>query len=189
MEKQPPWSKNLLNPNRPIRILAIAPGTRYTAVAVFENNDLIYSTVKTVSVKGKFNPNEKERNAQELLQRASKIIAHLICAYQPDLVVQEKLFYIQCKTSDKLQKLVRQLKKVARKMQVDYQEYPSPFIRQQICQQKKATKEKTFKILAARHPELVIKLDVEKLGKDKYWDQKFDAVALGFYAYQKLKNQ
>ncbi len=167
----------MLKPNKPIKILAIDSGGRYLAVAVFENYDLVYSAVKTI----------KGCTIQELLQKASEIIAELILTYQPDVVAQEKLHYIQCKTSEKLQRLTRQIKKVAQGMQVDYVEYPPTFVRQQICQQKKATKNKTFKVLAARYPELVIKIGTDKLGKDKYWDQLFDAVALGYYCRQKLK--
>jgi Holliday junction resolvasome RuvABC endonuclease subunit len=174
MEKQPPWSKNLLKPNKLVRILAIVPGNRYFAVAVFENYDLIYTVVKTVRC----------RNTQKLLQKTSEVIADLIFTYQPDLVAQEKLHYIQCKTSDKLQKLVRQIKKVTQSMQVDYLEYPPTFIRQQICQQEKASKKKAFTILAARYSDdLVVKTGTEKLGQDKYRDRLFDAVALGYYCW------
>lgn len=166
----------MLKPNKPIKILAIDPGSRYLAVAVFENNDLIYSGIKTV----------KGRNIQELLQKASEIIAELIITYQPDLVAQEKLYYIQCRTSDKLQQLTQQIKTVTQRMQVDYVEYPPVFVRQQICQQEKPTKNKTFKILAVLYPELVIKIGTDKLGKDKYWDQMFNAVALGYCCWEKL---
>lgn len=172
-------NKNMLKPNKPIKILAIDPGSRYLAVAVFENNDLVYSAVKTI----------KGRNTQELLQKASEIIAELIFTYQPDMVAQEKLYYIQCRTSEKLQRLTRQIKKVTQGMQVNYVEYPPTFVRQQICQQKKATKEITFKILAARYPELIVKLGTEKLGKDKYWDQLFDAVALGHYCWMERSSE
>jgi Holliday junction resolvasome RuvABC endonuclease subunit len=190
MKKQKPWSKQLLNPDKPITILAISPGTRYVAVAVFEDNDLIYSTIKTVSTKGKIKSDSDERNTQQLLQRVSKLVANFIYAYQPDMVVQEKLYYIQCKTSDKLPKLVQQIKKIVQKMQVDYVEYPPTVVRQQICQQEKATKKNAFTILAARYSDdLGVKTGTEKLCQDKYRDRLFNAVALGHYCLQKLKKQ
>ncbi len=170
----------MLKPNKPIKILAIDPGSRYLAVAIFENNDLIYSAVKTIN----------GRTIQELLQKASEIIADLILTYQPDVVAQEKLYYIQCRTSEKLQRLTRQIKKVVQGMQVDYVEYPPTFVRQQICQQEKASKKKAFTILAARYSDdLVVKTGTEKLGQDKYRNRLFDAVALGYYCVEKLKRQ
>ncbi len=170
----------MLKPNKSIKILAIDPGSRYLAVAVFENYDLVYSAVKTI----------KGRTIQELLQKASEIIAELIFTYQPDVVAQEKLYYIQCRISDKLQRLTRQIKKVAQGMQVEYAEYPPTVVRQQICQQEKATKKKAFTILAARYSDdLVVKTGTEKLGRDKYRDRLFDAVALGYYCLEKLKKQ
>ncbi len=170
----------MLKPNKPIKILAIDTGSRYLSVAVFENYDLVYSAIKTI----------KGSTIQELLQKASEIIAELIFTYQPDIVVQEKLHYIQCKTSEKLQQLTRQIKKVVQGMQVDYVEYPPTIVRQQICQQEKTTKNTAFTILAARYSDdLVVKTGTEKFGKDKYRDRLFDAVALGYYCLEKLKRQ
>ncbi len=170
----------MLKTKKPLRILAIDPGSRYLAVAIFENYHLIYSGVKTI----------KNPNIQELLQKASEIIAELIFTYQPNLVALEKICFVQCQDSRKLRMIIRQIKRVIQKMQLDYLEYTPVFVRQQLCQQEKATKYKTFQILAARYPELVIKLGTEKLGKDKYWDQLFDAVALGYYCcWQKLKDR
>lgn len=190
MEKQKPWSQHLLTPNKPTTILAISPGTRYIAVAVFENNDLIYSTIKTVSTKGKSKSELNEHSTQQLLQRVSKLIANFIYAYQPDMVVQEKLYYIQCKTSDKLPRIAWQIKKIVQKMQIDYVEYPPTIVRQQICQHENASKKKAFTILAARYSDdLDIKTGTEKLCQDKYRDRLFNAVALGYYCLQKLKKQ
>ncbi len=166
----------MLKTNKSTKILAINSTTRYLGIAVFENHELIYYKVKTI----------KSPTLPKLLKKSSEIIQELIFTYHPDLVVQEKLFYVQCQDSEKLKKLAGKIKSLVKRLQVDYLEYSPNTVRQQICQNDQATKKETFKIIASLYPELAANLTDDKPWKDNYWKHLLAAVALGVCCWQNL---
>ena len=167
----------MLKIKHPTKILAIDQGNRYLGIAVFANQQLIYCTVKFVA----------SRNMAELLKKVREIITELIFTYSPDMVVQEKIFYVQCKNSEKFKKLSAEIKRLVKKIQLDYLEYTPPAVRKQICGNDKATKKDTFEILVSLYPELSVNLTYDQLWKNSYWAHMLDAVALGLCCWQNLK--
>jgi len=159
------------------KILAISPGTRYLGTVIFSDSELIYWAVKTI--------NSSKITAQS--RKIRKILTNLIVTYQPDLVAQEKLFYVQCRKSEKLKQLHAEIKQLANANQLSYVEY-SPFVvRSKICDKNKATKKEAFTTVCALYPELIVKAKQEKIGNDIYWDKMLNAAALGLYCLQKMK--
>jgi len=129
----------------------------------------------------------KSPNLPELLKKSSEIIQELIFTYHPDLVVQEKLFYVQCQDSEKLKKLAGKIRSLVKRLQITYLEYTPATVRKQICQNTQPTKEETFKIISSIYPELAANLTDDKPWKDNYWKHLLAAVALGVCCWQNLK--
>ncbi len=137
---------------------------------------MIYWAVKTI----------KSRNTLNLLQEGKKIIADLIGFYQPDLIVQEKIFYTQAKSSERLVKLYSAIKRLAKRKGLSYIEYAPITVRKHICQDGWSTKKETAKIVVSLYPELAVNLNPNRVWKEKYWGYMFDAVALGVCCCQNL---
>ena len=173
-----PSTNIMTKTKKPIKILAFDPGSRYLGVAVLENWELIYWGVKTF----------KNRTSPQLfLSEVRKVVSKLIGFYQPDIVAQEKISLPQSQSSEQLNKLFREIKKLAKQQGLAYGEYASNTVRKQICQNGRATKKETAKIIVSLYPELAINLTQDRAWKEKYWGHMFDAVAVGLCCRRKLK--
>ncbi len=168
---------------KPLKILAINPGTRYLGVAILKGQPksqamLIYYSIKSIN---------NRSTTHHILQEGREIINELIHYHQPDIVIQKKVFFVQEKKSERLKKLSEAIKILAKRKNLAYIEYAPTTVRKQICQNDKATKKETTKILVSLYPELAANLTQDKIWKDNYWDHMFDAVALGLCCWQNLK--
>lgn len=162
---------------KPIRILAIDPGTRETGVAILENDDLAFYGVKTL---------KKKRPAHVLLKEARKIIYRLIEEYDPKIFVIEMTFFSRNKNTSMLHVLCDEMKASARRKGLKLYSFAPKTVRKYICKDGKATKKQVSKVLAARYPELTIYLSQDRKWKEKYWLNMFDAVALGLTCFHNL---
>lgn len=157
-----------------VKILAIDPGTRYMGIAAFENQELIYWAVKTI---------ENRANLNHLLSKTERIINKLTKQYKPDILAQEKPYFVQSKSSENLKKIILLTKQLAKKQNITYLEFAPNTVRNKICNKKRATKKEIAVILASLYPELVVNLHKKKGFRQLYWSHVFDAVALGLYCF------
>jgi len=137
-----------------LRILALDPGTRYLGIAALEDEELLYWGVKTI---------KNRTDSRLLLQKGRRIITELINLYHPNIVVQEKVFFAQCKASERLNKLTRMIRNLVKKKGLTYAEYAPTTVRKQICRNGWATKKETAKILITIYPELAIHLTQDRI--------------------------
>ncbi len=168
---------------KPIKILAVNPGTRYIGVAILKGQPknqakLIYYGIKSIN---------NRSTTRHILQEGKEIINELLYYHQPDIVAQKKVFFVQEKNSERLNKLSEAIKILVKRKNLTYTEYAPTTVRKQICQKDKATKKETTKILVSLYPELAANLTQEKIWKDDYWSHMYNAVAIGLCCWQNLK--
>ena len=152
------------------RILCIDPGTREMGIAVLEDTELIYYGVRTL---------KKKRPASVLLRETRRIISRLIDDYGIKRLIIEKTFFNRNKNVSNLIVMADEIKALAKKRKLKVTEYAPKTVRKSICQDGKATKREVSKVISARYPELNIYLTQDRKWKVKYWQNCFDAIALG----------
>lgn len=165
---------------RPIRILAIDPGTREMGVAVLKGNSLIYYGVKVLR-QGKL--------PHRVLRHGSKIVEKLIDDYEPQVIALEKTFYAGSKRSSILHVFCKEIKAIAKERGIKVFEYPPTMVRKTVCGDGRATKRETARVIANHFPELKQNLVEAKWyserQRERYWLNMFDAVAVGLACYRK----
>lgn len=158
---------------KPIRILAIDPGTREMGVAVLEGNMLVYFSVKALR-QGKL--------PQRVLRHGIQIIERLIDEYEPQVIALEKISYLGSRRSSVLHAFCKKIRMIAKTQNIDIFEHPSVLARKIICGDKKPTKRETAKVLVNLYPELrkyiIESKTYNKKQKERYWMNVFDAITL-----------
>ena len=169
-----------MSKKKPIRILAINPGTREMGVAVLEGGSLIYFGVKSLR-QGKL--------PHRVLRQGGRIVKRLIEEYEPQVLALEKTFYAGSRRSSILHVSCKEIKAVAKERGIKVFEYPPIVVRKIVCQYGASTKKETAKVLANYFPELKEYLVDPKWYSEKqrerYWMNLFDAVAVGLACYRR----
>src|SRR3989304_5152111 len=156
--------------NKNLKILAIDPGTREMGVAVLEDSNLLDYSVKTFRHRG---------NPKLLLAQVDKLITRLITEAKPDVLAIEKNMFSQIQQNYLLTLAVAKIKAVAKRMKVEVREYAPNTVRKAVCNNGAAKKRELARAVALRYPELKVYLDSDKKWKQRYWQNLFDAVAVG----------
>jgi Holliday junction resolvasome RuvABC endonuclease subunit len=172
---------------RPVKILAIDPGTRHLGVAVLEGSDLIYATVKNVK--------DQPKTPKNKICKIEKIIARLIAIYRPDILAIEKTLTVQLKSSPLITPLTRAIIKQAKSKKLTVCEYVPNAVRKFICHDGKATRLKTATTITEKYyPWLkpYLEKDLKKRwweGNSRYWEQMFGAIALALTCLSNVSNR
>ena len=98
-------------PKKPLTIIGISPGTRYTGVAVFQGSELMDWRVKNVEGK---QPKEKMR-------KAIMILSGLIERHEPDVLAIKKIH--PSRTSPNLNRLVGRIKEFSKRKGLEVYQY------------------------------------------------------------------
>ena len=151
-----------------MKILGIDPGTREMGVAVLDGQQLVYYGVKTI---------RRQRSPVEVLHRIQEITASLIERHRPNILAIEKMFLIQ-KSASLLVVAAEEIKATARQHGLAVYEYAPTVVRKLICQNGRATKQETARVIAAKFPELRGYLVQKTKWETLYYANMFDAVAL-----------
>ncbi len=163
-------------------ILAINPGTKYLAVALFQGNQLKDWRIKTL--KGKW--------SEEKLKKAFAIISGLIERFKPDTLCLKRIHH--SRSSPALNSLVAEIQKLALTEHFWLYRYSVKELEAYLCDKGKRNKKNLAEAVAANYPELYSELhteypellDPEKERKNPYHVKMFEAVALGAVC---IKNQ
>jgi Holliday junction resolvasome RuvABC endonuclease subunit len=161
---------------KPVRILAIDPGTRELGVAVLEGAELLYYAVKTI---------RNRQTPKQVLEAATGIIKRHVADYQPETLAIEKLFLVH-KSAALLLVVTEQIKATARKQGLNIYEYVPTAVRRHICKNGKATKQATAQVVASRYVELARYLQGRSKWEELYYANMFDAIAVGLTCHQQL---
>ena len=134
------------------RILAIDPGSREMGLAVLDGGELIYHGVKSL---------KKCRPKDKLHEAVKEILTRLIIEYGVKVLAVENGMVSQI-ASPLFQTVFDAIKELAKQKRLKVTTYSPNTVRKHVCQDGKATKRRTARIIADRYPELEIYLEQKK---------------------------
>jgi len=152
------------------KVLAIDPGTREMGIAFLDDGKLIYYGVKTI---------KKHRYPNETLKEGRKIILRLIKDFRPNTLIYEKTFFANNRNSSLLNVFVDKIKAVAKRKGLEVRGFAPSTVKKAICGNGRANKKEVARVIASKYPELKVYLNQDRVWKELYHENMFDAVALG----------
>lgn len=158
-------------PKVPDQVLAIDPGTREMGVCILEGHRLAYHQVINL---------KKHRPESELVFATRNSLTQLLGSYDNiKQVVLEKVPPRLPAPFALLLAQVRAIKRWARVHKLPLMEVAAQTVRKHLVSNGRATKREAAKIVVSRYPGLRILLTQDYKYKEKYWQNMFDAIALG----------
>jgi len=152
------------------RVLALAPGTLHLGIALFEGEELIKFGVKTFQGK---------KSSSTLLPRVIRFLDELYAAHCPNVLAVEKVFYAQARSSALLCAEIAAIKRWAEKKGLCLKQYVPTTVKEYFCEQKRSRRALAQSV-ARRYSFLTPYLKSGRTHRAQfYWQQMFDAVALG----------
>jgi Holliday junction resolvasome RuvABC endonuclease subunit len=155
------------------KILAIDPGTREMGVAVLAGIELEYYGVKTIT---------DRKSPSSILLQGSQIVFGLIGLYKPGVLAIERPFMGYGNRSATLVSLEREIVKLGASLGIEVREIGPKRMKKIVAGSGSSTKKDVAKIICSKFPELRIYFGQTHKYKDKYWQNMFDAVAVGLAA-------
>jgi crossover junction endodeoxyribonuclease RuvC len=152
------------------KVLAIDPGTREMGIAFLDDGKLIYYGVKTI---------KKHRYPNGTLKEGRKIILRLIKDFRPNILIYEKTFFANNRNSSLLNVFVDEIKAVAKRKGLELKGFAPSTVKKAICGNGRASKREVARVIASKYPELKVYLNQDRVWKELYYQNMFDAVALG----------
>jgi len=153
------------------KILAIDPGTRVMGIAFLDNRQLIYYSVKAIR--------DSIKTPHEKLREGRKIILRLIKDFKPQVLVVEKAFFANNRNASLLNVFVDETKAIGKRKRLKVISYAPSTVKKYICGNGHASKKEVARVVVAKYPELKVYLTQDRAWKEKYYQNMFDAVALG----------
>jgi Holliday junction resolvasome RuvABC endonuclease subunit len=154
-----------------LRTLAIDPGTREMGFAVLESTDLLYFGVHTF---------KHRRSVRGLCAEGQQFIRGLLDTFAPQVFVIEKTWYAQSKRSARLRVFVEAMQRCALQHGLITLAYTPTMVKRMVCGRGDATKREVAETrIRQRYPYQEKYLTTDLRTRERYWQNMFDAVALG----------
>jgi len=157
-------------PNKINRILAIDPGTRELGFALLEGKDLIHYGVKVI---------RNRKSPHIILQAGRKMIYRLINDYTPNILAIEKTFFANNRNSGLLNVFTDEIKAIGKRKGLQVYSYAPTTVKKQVTGYGRASKEEVARVIVSIFPELKVYLNQDRKWKNRYYQNMFDAVAVG----------
>ncbi len=155
------------------KILAIDPGTREMGIAFLDRGKLVYHGVKIF---------KRGRSPHETLREGRRTILRLIRDFKPQVFVVEKSFFAKNRNASLLNVFVDEMMLIAKRNGLKVLSFAPCTLKKFICGYGRASKEDVARVIVAKYPELKVYLTQDRLWKEKFHQNMFDAVALGMMA-------
>ncbi len=159
---------------KPLKILAINPGSKYLGIALFERADLQYWGVKVF----------KGRHSNEKLTKVKMVLSDFIDWYSPNVLAIKKLHH--SRTSTNLNQVVFKIKKLSRRKSLRVCQYSLGDLKDFFSLGTKINKRHMAELIVAQYPFLTHPLEKEKRNKNPYFIRMFEAIALGIVCFNQL---
>ena len=154
-----------------LRTLAIDPGTREMGFAVLESTDLLYFGVHTF---------KHRRSVRGLCAEGQQFVRGLLDTFAPQVFVIEQTWYAQSKRSARLRVFVEAMQRCALRQGLIVLAYTPTMVKRMVCGRGDATKREVAEtLIRQRYPYLEKYLKTDLRTRERYWQNMFDAVALG----------
>lgn len=159
---------------KPLKILAINPGSRYMGIAFFQGPELRDWGIRVV--KGKW--------SREKMKKLRLIVSELIERYGPNALAIKKLH--PSRRSVDLKRLVSRIKGLAKRRGLRVYQYSIGDLEAFLSPESRINKREMAEILASEYPVLFHELEREKDNRNPYHIRMFEAVALGSICFHHL---
>src|SRR5262245_24690717 len=152
-------------------ILALDPGLRDLGYAVLHGRRLVTSGVLGL----------RRIPKSQRLPSARKHVRSWLRTHRPDVVVVEKTYRHPVPWLDQLHQLSRTAKNLATRQSAAFTMYSPQSVRATVAGNGKAKKPEVAVAVAHRFPSLRVYLTQDRRWKERYWQNMFDAIALGLH--------
>jgi len=142
-------------------------------VAVLSGQELDYYGVKTIT---------RRSSPSSILTQTRQIVRKLIILHIPDVLAIERPFLGYGNRSSVLVAACQEIQQLAKNEGLEVIEINPKTAKKLVGGNGSATKREVARIVCLRYPELQIYLGQTHKYKDKYWQNMFDAVAIGLAA-------
>lgn len=159
-----------MKPFRPLRILAIDPGTHHMGVAFFENDSLLYHDVLTINAR---------HSATDILREATSRVGRIIRDLKPNALIFERTFYGKERNEALCGILCEELAALGKKHKLEVTAVSPMTVKKALTGDGHAPKERVAKAVSRRYPELRAYLPGKAQWKKRFHENRFDAVAVG----------
>lgn len=170
---------------RPVRILAIDPGSRYMGVAFLLGPELIRADVENVREAG--------GRSDAVPEKAEHVLRRWIERYQPEVIAIEQTFFTQSKQSRALRRLTKAIETIGRREGLIVQSYPPTRVRRFVCADGRPTRLAVARIIATKHFPWLYRYYEKEANRSwwrkHYWTSMFDAIAVGLTYQGKLSTE
>jgi Holliday junction resolvasome RuvABC endonuclease subunit len=159
---------------KPIKILAINPGSKYLGIAISEASDLKYWGIKVL--KGKW--------SKEKIEKIKQILSDLINRYETNVLAIKKLH--RSRSSANLNQLVRKIKEFSKRRGLKVYQYSLKDVKDFFSLGTKINKRQMAELVVSQYSFLTHPFEKEKRNKNPYFIRMFEAVALGIICFNQL---
>jgi Holliday junction resolvasome RuvABC endonuclease subunit len=161
---------------RKANIIAFDPGHREVGYAHFDGDELVDYGVKSLRrVMPKYEPLEIFR----------AIMVRFIKEKSPSVIALEKNSFSKINQNLPVMKIIKIIRDSAARNHIPLYDFAPNTIRKEVCNDGRATKREVSKFLSIRFPELVVYRESNRIWRERYYQNMFDAVACGL-TYLKL---
>ncbi len=159
---------------KPLKILAINPGTKYLGLAVFEGSDLRYWGIKIL--RGKW--------SGQKFEKAKEIILDLKDDYEANTLAIKRLH--RSRSSANLSQLVTKIKEFSKRKGLKVYQYSLKDLKDFFSLGTKINKKGIAGLVVSQYPFLTHAFDKEKRNRNPYFARMFEAIALGIVCFNQL---
>src|SRR6266849_2727895 len=165
----------------PPRILAINPGTHDMGYAVLDAGELLYNRVHTFT---------RHKTGLSTLAEGQRLVQALIDAFNPTILVIENAVHTQTEHSSLRDMLVEEIVQLGVRRGLHIFSYAPATVKKAITGDETASRSKVAEtIMHLWYQHLEPYLDTDDAEENIYWEQMFDAVALGVVAHYDITGQ
>lgn len=155
----------------PLRTLAIDPGSQELGYAVLEMCEPLFFGVHTF---------KHTATVADLVKEGEEFIGKLIKTYQPQLFVSEQTWYSGSRRRPVLHKFVKRMNRYASRRGLTVVSYVPMRVKEAVAGDHRVSRRTIAEILVRDwYPYLKPYLEIDDDSGQKYWQNAFDAIALG----------
>ncbi len=159
---------------KPLKILAINPGSKYLGIAFFEESELQYWAIKVF----------KGKHSKEKLEKIKMVLSDLIDRYDPNILAIKKLH--SSRSSKNLNLLAFEIENLSKGKGLKVFQYSLKNLKDFFSPETKISKREMAEMIVPRYPFLIYSYLKEKRNKNPYFIRMFEAVALGTRCFDQL---
>ena len=146
-------------------------------VAVLEGQKLIYHWVEVLS---------RPHSRKKILADGHTVILRMVRDFRPDVVAMEKVLFANNSRTSIITAFAADLIATVKRKRIPLIQLAASAVEKNICGNGHASKAEVARSVAARFPELSAYLRQDRICKNNFHSNRFDAVAVGLCAWERI---